>query len=202
MLCITIYITHSPFDRQSIDILSSVQSPNLSFLGTPTLSRLSNSFITNSFRGKTPEIISNLVKPLLRPTTSDDRQHQQQEETQKSSQYLLPSRKPSLQQIPEDQKPLLVAHEVSTYQKCSYTQAVVNGEHLYTTDLFMFASHACFHLLALFSEPSTIVTELFFVFDVPSSRTGFTEPSHLQFPQTKRMYLCCIQTFVLGVLFS
>ncbi|RLM81022.1 vacuolar amino acid transporter 1-like [Panicum miliaceum] len=113
--------------RQSIDILSSVQSPNLSFLGTPTLSRLSNSFITNSFRGKTPEIISNLVKPLLRPTTSDDRQHQQQEEKQKSSQYLLPSRKPSLQQIPEDQKPLLVAHEVSTYQKCSYTQAVVNG---------------------------------------------------------------------------
>ncbi|CAN6271078.1 unnamed protein product [Urochloa humidicola] len=115
--------------RQSIDILSSVQSPNLSFLGTPTLSRLSNSFITNSFRGKTPEIISNLVKPLLRPTTSDDHHHQQQQqqEAQKSSQYLLPSRKPSLQQIPEDQKPLLVAHEVSPYQKCSYTQAVVNG---------------------------------------------------------------------------
>ncbi|TKW36722.1 hypothetical protein SEVIR_1G001000v4 [Setaria viridis] len=109
--------------RQSIDILSSVQSPNLSFLGTPTLSRLSNSF-TNSFRGKTPEIISNLVKPLLRPTTSDE---QQREEARKSSQYLLPSRKPSLQQIPEDQKPLLVAHEVSPHQKCSYTQAVVNG---------------------------------------------------------------------------
>ncbi|CAO2034058.1 unnamed protein product [Urochloa humidicola] len=116
--------------RQSIDILSSVHSPNLSFLGTPTLSRLSNSFITNSFRGKTPEIISNLVKPLLRPTTSDDHHHQQQQhhqEAQKSSQYLLPSRKPSLQQIPEDRKPPLVAHEVSTYQKCSYTQAVVNG---------------------------------------------------------------------------
>ncbi|CAL5059800.1 unnamed protein product [Urochloa decumbens] len=115
--------------RQSIDILSSVQSPNLSFLGTPTLSRLSNSFITNSFRGKTPEIISNLVKPLLRPTTSDDhhQQQQQHQEAHKSSQYLLPSRKPSLQQIPEDQKPLLVAHEVSTYQKCSYAQAVVNG---------------------------------------------------------------------------
>ncbi|RCV04431.1 hypothetical protein SETIT_1G001100v2 [Setaria italica] len=109
--------------RQSIDILSSVQSPNLSFLGTPTLSRLSNSF-TNSFRGKTPEIISNLVKPLLRPTTSDE---QQREEARKSSQYLLPSRKPSLQQIPEDQKPLLVADEVSPHQKCSYTQAVVNG---------------------------------------------------------------------------
>jgi len=106
-----------------------VQSPNLSFLGTPTLSRLSNSFITNSFRGKTPEIISNLVKPLLRPTTSDDLQQQQHEE-RKSSQYLLPSRKPSLQQIPEDQKPVPVAHEVSPYHKCSYTQAVVNGKHL------------------------------------------------------------------------
>lgn len=115
--------------RQSINILSSVQSPNLSFLGTPTLSRLSNSFITNSFRGKTPEIISNLVKPLLHPTTSDDLQQQQHEE-RKSSQYLLPSRKPSLQQIPEDQKPVPVAHEVSPYHKCSYTQAVVNGKHL------------------------------------------------------------------------
>ncbi|XP_066317615.1 amino acid transporter AVT1C-like [Miscanthus floridulus] len=112
--------------RQSINILSSVQSPNLSFLGTPTLSRLSNSFITNSFRGKTPEIISNLVKPLLRPTTSDDLQQRQHEE-RKSLQYLLPSRKPSLQQIPEDQKPVPVAHGVSPYHKCSYTQAVVNG---------------------------------------------------------------------------
>jgi hypothetical protein len=38
-----------------------------------------------------------------------------------------------LQQIPEDQKPLLVAHEVSPYQKCSYTQAVVNGNYKLTT---------------------------------------------------------------------
>lgn len=118
--------------RQSIDIYSSVQSPNLSFLGTPTLSRLSNSFLTNSFRGKTPEIISNLVKPLLRPTTSDEQQQPQQQQQQhedirKSSQYLLPSRKPSLQQIPEDQKPLVVGHEVSPYQQCSYTQGAMNG---------------------------------------------------------------------------
>lgn len=123
------------FNRQSIDIYSSVQSPNLSFLGTPTLSRLSNSFLTNSFRGKTPEIISNLVKPLLRPTTSDEQQQPQQQQQQhedirKSSQYLLPSRKPSLQQIPEDQKPLVVGHEVSPYQQCSYTQGAMNGKHL------------------------------------------------------------------------
>uniref|UniRef100_A0A0D9VB12 Amino acid transporter transmembrane domain-containing protein n=1 Tax=Leersia perrieri TaxID=77586 RepID=A0A0D9VB12_9ORYZ len=113
--------------RQSIDIYSSVQSPNLSFLGTPTLSRLSNSFLTNSFRGKTPEIISNLVKPLLRPSTSEDQQQQQHDDTRKSSQYLLPSRKPSLQQIPEDQKPLVVGHDVPAYQQCSYAQAVMNG---------------------------------------------------------------------------
>nr|CAB3470539.1 unnamed protein product [Digitaria exilis] len=60
------------------------------------------------------------------PTTSDE-QRQQHEDTQKSSQYLLPSRKPSLQQIPEDQKPLVAAHEVSPNQNCSYTQGVMNG---------------------------------------------------------------------------
>jgi len=114
--------------RQSIDILSSVQSPSLSFLGTPTLSRLSNSFLNSSFRGKTPEIISNLVKPLLRPTTSDEQQQQQQhEDIRKSSQYLLPSKKPSLQQIPEDQKAPAIGHGPSPYQQCSYTQGVMNG---------------------------------------------------------------------------
>ncbi|OEL15745.1 hypothetical protein BAE44_0023236, partial [Dichanthelium oligosanthes] len=112
--------------RQSIDILSSVQSPNLSFLGTPTLSRLSNSFlaVTDSFRSKTPEIISNFVKPLLSPTTSDEQQ--QHEDIRKSSQYLLPSRKPSLQQIPEDHKPSVAGHVVSSYRNCSYTQGVMN----------------------------------------------------------------------------
>jgi vesicular inhibitory amino acid transporter len=115
--------------RQSIDILSSVQSPNLSFLGTPTLSRLSNSFLNSSFRGKTPEVISNLVKPLLRPTSDEQEQQQQQhEDARKSSQYILPSsRKPSLDQIPEDRKPVVIGHELSPYQKCSYTQGVMNG---------------------------------------------------------------------------
>uniref|UniRef100_A0A0E0DBC9 Amino acid transporter transmembrane domain-containing protein n=1 Tax=Oryza meridionalis TaxID=40149 RepID=A0A0E0DBC9_9ORYZ len=103
--------------RQSIDMYSSVQSPNLSFLGTPTLSRLSNSFLTASFRGKPPEIISGLIKPLL-PTTAaaaaaDDEGDRQQrhEDGRKSSQYLLPPKRPSsLQKIPEDQKPLVVGH--------------------------------------------------------------------------------------------
>jgi hypothetical protein len=122
------------FNRQSIDILSRVQSPSLSFLGTLTPSGLSNSFLNSSFQGKTPEINSNLVKPLLCPTTSDEQKQQQQqqqhEDIRKSSQYLLPSRKPSLQQIPQDQKPLVIGHEVSPYQECSYTQGAMNGKHL------------------------------------------------------------------------
>lgn len=114
--------------RQSIDILSSVQSPNLSFLGTPTLSRLSNSFlaITDSFRSKAPETISSFIKPLLGPTPSDDQQRQH-EGTRKSSEYLVPSRRSSLQQIPEDQKPPVGGHGASHDQNCSYTQGVMNG---------------------------------------------------------------------------
>jgi vesicular inhibitory amino acid transporter len=106
-----------------------VQSPSLSFLGTPTLSRPSNSFLNSSFRAKTPEIISNLVKPLLHPTTSDEQQ-QQHEDVHKSSQYLLPSKKPSPQQIPEDQKAPAIGHGPSPYQQCSYTQGAMNGKHL------------------------------------------------------------------------
>jgi solute carrier family 32 (vesicular inhibitory amino acid transporter) len=119
-----------------------VQSPNLSFLGTPTLSRLSNSFLNSSFRAKTPEVISNLVKPLLRPT-SDEQEHQQQqhEDARKSSQYILPSsRKPSLDQIPEDRKPGVIGHELPPYQKCSYTQGVMNGKHQ-TTLLYNFLKY-------------------------------------------------------------
>lgn len=111
--------------RQSIDRYSSVQSPNLSFLGTTSLSRLSSSFLTSSFGGKPPETTSNLIKPLLPPATDEQQHH---EDARKSSQYLLPSRKPSsLQKIPEDQKPQVGGHEVGPYQQCSYTQGVMNG---------------------------------------------------------------------------
>ncbi|KAJ1270144.1 hypothetical protein BS78_06G032500 [Paspalum vaginatum] len=116
--------------RQSIDMYSSVHSPNLSFLGTPSLSRLSNSFLTNSFRGKPPEIISSFIKPLLPTSTSpasDDHQ-QQDEDVRKSSHYFPPSRKASsLQRIPEDHKPMVGGHEVGPYRQCTYTQGVMNG---------------------------------------------------------------------------
>jgi vesicular inhibitory amino acid transporter len=108
------------FYRQSMDIYSSVQSPGLSgFLGTPSLGRLSGSFLVSSFRGKpVPEI----VKPLLPTAVAVDDDH---EDARKSShQYLPPPRKvSSLFKIPEDQKPLGgVGHEVGPYRQCSYTQ--------------------------------------------------------------------------------
>ncbi|CAL5035515.1 unnamed protein product [Urochloa decumbens] len=121
---------YSCTSRQSIDMYSSVHSPNLSFLGTPSLSRLSNSFLTNSFRGKPPEIISSLIKPLLPTSTAPtrDEQQQQQEDVRKSSHYLPPSRKASsLQRIPEDHRPIVGGHEVGPYRQCSYFQGVMNG---------------------------------------------------------------------------
>ncbi|CAM0948403.1 unnamed protein product [Alopecurus aequalis] len=116
--------------RQSIDN-QLVQSPSLSFLGTPTPSRPSNYFLENTFQGQTREINSNLVKPLILPTTSDEhQQYHQHEDIRKSSEYLLPSRKLSLQQIPQDQTPPVIDHEVSPQQECSYTQGAMNGINL------------------------------------------------------------------------
>ncbi|KAK1603513.1 hypothetical protein QYE76_008297 [Lolium multiflorum] len=113
------------YQPQSMDIYSSVQSPGLSgFLGTPSLGRLSGSFLVSSFRGKpVPEI----VKPILPTAIAVDDDH---ENARKSShQYLPPPRKASsLFMIPEDQKPLGgVGHEVGPYRQCSYTQGVMNG---------------------------------------------------------------------------
>ncbi|KAF7006062.1 hypothetical protein CFC21_021134 [Triticum aestivum] len=115
--------------RQSMDIYSSVQSPSLSgFLGTPTLSRLSSSFLATSFRGKQPPEI---VKPLLPTTLIAATEDDHVDDARKSSHhYLPPSRKASsLFKIPEDQKPAGGGggHEVGPYRQCSYTQGVLNG---------------------------------------------------------------------------
>ncbi|KAL6653177.1 hypothetical protein ACP70R_012102 [Stipagrostis hirtigluma subsp. patula] len=111
--------------RQSIDIYSSVHSPNLSFLGTPTLSRLSNSFLTNSFQRKPPDIIKPLLSTSSAAADSDQQMH---EDDRKSSRYLPPSRKASSPQgIPEDHRPLMGGHEMGPYRQCSYSQGVMNG---------------------------------------------------------------------------
>lgn len=120
------------FLRQSIDMYSSVTPPTIGFLGTPTLSRLSSSFLSSSFRGKhTPEIIASLIKPLL-PTTAADLQLQDEERQSSHSLLIppLPSRKPSLEKIQEK-----VSHELPVSRNCSYGQAVLNGVHISISSL-------------------------------------------------------------------
>ncbi|KAG6475012.1 hypothetical protein ZIOFF_064229 [Zingiber officinale] len=109
--------------RQSMDMYSSITSPNIGFLGTPTLSRLSSSFISSSFRSvkHTPEIITSLIRPLL-PTTVVDQQEVEVETSQSSQSLLLPSRKPSLEKIQEK-----TSVEFLISKNCSYGQAVLNG---------------------------------------------------------------------------
>lgn len=106
------------FFRQSIDLYSSVQSPSIGFLGTPTLSRLGSSFLSSSLtRRHTPETLPTVTKPLL------DEQHQQQRRSSHALLPPLPTRKHSMR---KDEKPL-VAHEFPLSRQCSFGQAVLNG---------------------------------------------------------------------------
>ncbi|XP_075671454.1 amino acid transporter AVT1C-like [Castanea sativa] len=104
--------------RQSMDLYSSVQSPSIGFLGTPTLSRLGSSFLSSSLtRRHTPETLPTVTKPLL------DEQHQQQRRSSHALLPPLPTRKHSMR---KDEKPL-VAHELPLSRQCSFGQAVLNG---------------------------------------------------------------------------
>ncbi|XP_019052955.1 PREDICTED: vacuolar amino acid transporter 1-like isoform X2 [Nelumbo nucifera] len=112
-----------------MDIYSSVTSPNIGFLGTPTLPSLSSSFHSSSLKRRhTPEILSTLVKPLL-PTVTDYQQQQLQQQRQSSHSLLppIPTKKPSAKKITPDQKPHKVSHETSAPRQCSYGQSVLNG---------------------------------------------------------------------------
>lgn len=115
--------------RQSIDMYSSVASPNIGFLhGTPSMGRLGSSYLTSSFH--TPEIISSLIKPLLPTTTSITEEQQQQQQQRKSSHALLPPRRPSFLKPKDERRPSksVVSHEMHTApHECSYWQAVING---------------------------------------------------------------------------
>ncbi|XP_057788795.1 amino acid transporter AVT1C-like isoform X2 [Salvia miltiorrhiza] len=107
--------------RQSIDLYSSVPSPSLNFLGTPTLSRLSSSFLSSSLtRRNTPEILPTLSKPLI-PEAEKPKER-------RSSHSLLPPipRKPSLKKLTPDGKPA-VSHELPISRHSSFGQAVLNG---------------------------------------------------------------------------
>nr|KYP53064.1 Vacuolar amino acid transporter 1 [Cajanus cajan] len=106
--------------RQSIDLYSSVPSPNIGFLGTPSLSRLSSSFLSTSLtRRHTPEALPSVTKPLIQPSEEEE-QHQR-----RSSHTLLPPLSSRRSSIKKDSK--VAAHHEVPSRHCSYGQAVLNG---------------------------------------------------------------------------
>ncbi|CAL0321293.1 unnamed protein product [Lupinus luteus] len=103
--------------RHSIDLYSSVPSPNLGFLGTPSLTRLSSSFLSTSLtRRHTPEALHSATKPLIQPTEEEQHKH--------SSHALLPPLPRRSSSLIKDSK---VSHEGPISSHCSFGQAVLNG---------------------------------------------------------------------------
>ncbi|XP_022746793.1 amino acid transporter AVT1C-like [Durio zibethinus] len=104
--------------RQSIDLYSSIPSPRIGFLSTP--SRIS--FLSSSLtRRHTSESLSAVTKPLL-PTVDDQIQAQRRI----SSHSLLPPiplRRQSVRVDDETSK----SHELPISHQSSYGQAVLNG---------------------------------------------------------------------------
>ncbi|CAA2997200.1 vacuolar amino acid transporter 1 [Olea europaea subsp. europaea] len=111
--------------RQSIDLYSSVPSPSLNFLGTPSLSRLSSSFLSSSLtRRHTPEILPTLSKPLI-PAIDDDKARDRH--TSHLPIPPTPTRKPSIRKTSIYEKTSKVSHELPISRQSSYGQAVING---------------------------------------------------------------------------
>ncbi|KAM1053586.1 hypothetical protein ACFX13_001119 [Malus domestica] len=110
--------------RQSIDLYSSVPSPGIGFLGTPSLSRLGSSYLSSSLtRRHTPETLPFLPKPL--PTLAD--KEQQQQPQRRSSHSLLPPL-PRRTSVRKDEKASRVTHDqYPMSRQSSFTQAVFNG---------------------------------------------------------------------------
>ncbi|KAL2548874.1 Transmembrane amino acid transporter family protein [Forsythia ovata] len=111
--------------RQSIDLYSSVPSPSLNFLGTPSLSRLGSSFLSSSLtRRHTPEILPSLSKPLI-PGIEDDKARDKY--ISHSSLSPIPTRKPSIRKTSIYEKTSKISHELPISRQSSYGQAVING---------------------------------------------------------------------------
>ncbi|GMN51030.1 hypothetical protein TIFTF001_020186 [Ficus carica] len=111
--------------RQSIDLYSSVPSPSIGFLGTPSLSRLGSSFLSSSLtRRHTPETLPTDSRPLLAAFEDEHPPHQR-----RSSHTLLPPIPPSRRSsiLRKDEKASRVSHEHPISRQSSYAQAVMNG---------------------------------------------------------------------------
>ncbi|XP_075080905.1 amino acid transporter AVT1C [Nicotiana tabacum] len=106
--------------RQSMDIYSSVPSPSLTFLGTPSLTRLGSSFLASSLtRRHTPEVLPSLHKPLI-----GDEQAPHERRSSHTLLPPLPSRRSAIKKFPDEKS---VAHEFPVSRQSSYGQGVLNG---------------------------------------------------------------------------
>lgn len=112
--------------RQSIDLYSSVPSPNIGFLGNNSVTRFGSSFLSSSLiRRHTPESLPAVTKPLLE---ADEQALPPPPKHRLSSHGLLspaPSRRGSMR---KDEKVSMVSHEIPMSRNSSYGQAVLNGE--------------------------------------------------------------------------
>ncbi|CAI9780065.1 unnamed protein product [Fraxinus pennsylvanica] len=110
--------------RQSIDLYSSVPSPSLNFLGTPSLPK--SSYLSSSLtRRHTPEILPSLSKPLL-SEVEDEKVPQQR----RSSHSILPpvlAKKSGIKKVSLEEKEAKVSDELPISRHSSYGQAVLNG---------------------------------------------------------------------------
>lgn len=109
--------------RQSIDLYSSVPSPNVGFLGNSSLSRFGSSFLSSSL---TQRHTAEITKPLL-PTGPTDVEQQQR----RSSYTLLPPvparRSSILKKGDSEHKPSRISHEFPISQGSTFGQALLNG---------------------------------------------------------------------------
>ncbi|CAI0442672.1 unnamed protein product [Linum tenue] len=126
------YISQWPQSyRQSIDLYSSVPSPAINFLNTPSLTRLGSSFLSSSLiRRHTPESFST---PAAATAVTAPLLEKEDEPKRKSSLALLPPpiprRRSSIRK--DDGKPFsMIAHghdELPISRQSSFGQAVLNG---------------------------------------------------------------------------
>ncbi|XP_052623028.1 amino acid transporter AVT1B [Lactuca sativa] len=104
--------------RKSMDLLGTVASPSLSFLGSPPLSSLGGSFLSSSpKRRQNPKITTSLGNPLLPPLADNHHPPRHPSDHSLHSQWTSSARKSSQLQK-------------SQIKQSSFAQAVVNGVNL------------------------------------------------------------------------
>lgn len=102
--------------RQSMDMFGSLTSPGLGFLGTPSISRVSSSFLSSTLRRRsTPEVTPALTETLL-PTKAEQVQTQSQSQSQLQS---VLTKKALSKKVIHDHHP--------TSQGSSFGHALING---------------------------------------------------------------------------